>query len=43
MIRVNVGSPSDRSSISDNRAESRTCALAHERPFPNLPRLRRHP
>jgi hypothetical protein len=42
MIRVNVGSQSDRSSISDNRAESRLCALAHEQPFPNLPRMRRY-
>jgi hypothetical protein len=42
VIRVNIGGPSDRSSVSDNRAESRMCALAHNPPFPNLPRLRRH-
>jgi hypothetical protein len=42
VIRVNIGGPSDRSSIFDNRAESRLCALAHEQPFPNLPRMRRY-
>jgi hypothetical protein len=34
MMRVNVGSSYNRSSISDNRAESWVCALADEQPFP---------